>query len=155
MFSASEFAEEMFHLHCVIPLLRVFVMAGLWSVNFRDFADEEEICGEMNLVGPGGSSGNGVGEATSMFGPGRSSSFGQLDEDMNNDGLGQAITPFCGREMQGRLSPNRPISVIGNTRPMGHSDDLTMKEGRRQTSGERREEGQKMGRGGESGRKME
>ena len=98
-------------------------MAGLWSnpSEFPRFPDEEEIGGELNLVGPGGSSGYGVDEDTSMFGPGRSSSFGQLDEDMNNDGLGQAITPFCGGEMQGGLSPSGPISLIGNTRRMGHS----------------------------------
>ena len=97
-----------------------------WVVvgEFPRFPDEEEIGGEMNLVGPGGICG--VGEVTSMFGPGRSSSFGQLDEDMNNDGLGQVITPYCGGEMQGRLSPNRSISLIGNTRRMGHSGDLTM-----------------------------
>ena len=101
-------------------------MAGLWSnpSEFPRFPDEEEIGGEINLVRPGGSPGYGVDEDTGMFGPGRSSGFGQLDEDMSKDGVGQAITPFCGGEMQGRLSSSGPISLIGNTRRMGHSDDL-------------------------------
>ena len=156
MFSTSEFAQEMFQLHCFIPLLRVFVMAGLWSnpSEFPRLPDEEEIGGEMNLVGPGGSSGYGVDEDTGMFGPGRSSGmnlvgpggspgygvvedtgmfgpgrssgFGQIDDDMSNDGLGQAITPFRGGEMQGGPSPSGPISLFGNTRRMGHGDDLSM-----------------------------
>ena len=45
---------------------------------------------------------------------------------MNDDGLGQAITPFDGGEMQGGLSSSGPISLIGSTRRMGHRDDLTM-----------------------------
>ena len=100
-------------------------MAGLWSnpCEFSRFPDEEEIGGEMNLVGPGGSSGYGDDEDTSMFGPGRSSGFGQIDDDMSNDGLGQAITPFRGGEMQGGPGPSGPISLFGNTRRMGHSCD--------------------------------
>ena len=103
-------------------------MAGLWSNpgEFPRLPDEEEIGGVMNLVGPGGSSGYGVDEDTGMFGPGRSSGFGQIDDDMSNDGLGQAITPFRGGEMQGGLSPSGPISLFGNTRRMGHGDDLSM-----------------------------
>ena len=96
-------------------------MAGLWSnpSEFPRLPDEEEIGGEMNLVGPGGSSGYGVDEDTGMFGPGRtsgmnlvgpggspgygvvedtgmfgpgrSSGFGQIDDDMSNDGLGQLL----------------------------------------------------------------
>ena len=44
-------------------------MAGLWSnpSEFPRLPDEEEIGGEMNLVGPGGSSGCGVDEDTGMF----------------------------------------------------------------------------------------
>ena len=80
----------------------------------------------MNLVGPGGSSGYGVDEETGMFGPGRSSGFGQIVDDFSNVGLGQAITPFRGGEMQGGPNPSGPISLFGNTRRMGHGDDLSM-----------------------------
>ena len=49
-------------------------MAGLWSNSESPrLPDEEEIGGEMNLVGPGGSSGYGVDEDTGLFGPGKSS----------------------------------------------------------------------------------
>ena len=41
----------------------------------------------MNLVGPGGSPGYGVVEDTGMFGPGRSSGFGQVPV--------QADQPVC------------------------------------------------------------
>ena len=79
----------------------------------------------MNLAGPGSSSGYGVDEDTGMFGSG----FGQIDDDMSNGGLGQAITPFRGGEMQGGPSPSGPISLFGNTRRMGHGDDLSMRRG--------------------------
>ena len=106
----------------------MFVTAGLWSnpSEIPRLPDEEEIGGKMNLVGPGGLSGYGVVEDTGMFGPGRSSGFGQIDDDMSNDGLGQAITPFRGGEMQGGPSPSGPISFFGNTRRMGHGDDLSL-----------------------------
>ena len=44
-------------------------MVGLWSnpSEFPRLPDEEEIGGEMNLVGPGGSSGYGVDEDTGMW----------------------------------------------------------------------------------------
>ena len=47
---------------------------GVVVESFPRFPDEEEI-GQMNLIGPGGSSGYFVDEDTSMFGPGRSSGF--------------------------------------------------------------------------------
>ena len=61
------------------------------------------------------SSGYGVDEDTGMFGPGRSSGFGQIDDDMSNDGLGQAITPFRDGEMQGEVPVQADQSVCLET----------------------------------------
>ena len=44
---------------------------------------------------------------------------------MNEDGLSQAITQFVGGALQGGLGSGGPISLIGNTRRVGHRDDLS------------------------------
>ena len=92
-----------FHFVCVS------VMDGLWSnpFQFPRVPDDEEIDGDTSLIGPGG-----------LFGY-------DVHGDMYEDGLGQAITPFGGGEVQGELGSGGPISLIGNTRSMGHRDDLT------------------------------
>ena len=90
------------------------VIAGVWSnsCDSPKLLDDDGIHGEK-----------------SMFGPGRTLGRGHVDGDMSVDGFGsheqnfnrQAITPFFGGELQGG-----PISLIGNTRSMGHMDDLSM-----------------------------
>ena len=103
----------------------------LWSnpSEFPRFPDEEEIGGEMDLVGPGGSSGYGVDEDTSMFETGRSFGYGHVHGDVKDDGLGHAITPFCGGELQGGLSSGGPISLIGNTRTSSTCLHVNMQRG--------------------------
>ena len=66
-------------------------MAGMWSHpdDFLLLPDEEESDGDMNVGGPGRSSGFGVDGDTHMFGPGRSSGFGHVDGDKNVVGLGR------------------------------------------------------------------
>ena len=81
----------------------------------------------MNIVGLGKTSGLGyTGEETNLLGLHRSSQFDSFNEQHFNS---HAITPFQGDGMQGGLGSSGPISLIGNTRRMGHRDDLSMEEG--------------------------
>ena len=105
----------------------VSVMEGVWSspFEFPTVPDDEELDGDMSLMGTGGLSGQSADGDTRMFGSGRSSGYGYDYGDMNEDGLNQAITPFAGGAMQGGLGSGGPISLIGNTRRVGHRDDLS------------------------------
>ena len=83
-----------------------------------------DVDGDMNIVGLGRSSGLGnTGEETNLLGLHRSSRFGSYNEQNFNS---HAITPFHSDGMHGGLCSRRPISLIGNTRRMGHGDDLSM-----------------------------
>ena len=128
MFLASEFWTKMFQLYCFAPLVCVFVMDGLWShpCEFPRVPNDEEIDGDLSLIGPGGLSGYGVDGDNRMFGPGRPSSYRHAHEDMNDDGLGQAMTPFVGGEVHGGLGSGGPISLVGNMRRTGHRGDPTI-----------------------------
>ena len=108
-------------------LFCVSVMEGVWSspFEFPRVLDDEELDGDMSLMGTGGISGYGADGDTRMFGSGRSSGYGYDYGDMNEDGLSQAIIPFVGGAMQGGLGSGGPISLIGNTRRVGHRDDLS------------------------------
>ena len=103
----------------------VSVMEGVWPspFEFPRVPDDEELDGDMSLMGTGGLSGCCADGDTRMFGSGRSSGYGFDYGDMNEDGLSQAITPFVGGAMQGGLGSGGPISSIGNTRRVGHRDD--------------------------------
>ena len=96
-------------------------MEGVWSspFEFPRVPDDEELDGDMSLSGTGGLPGYGADGDTRMFGSGRSTSDGYDDGDMNEDGLGQAITPFVGGAVQGGLGSSGPIFLTGNTRRKG------------------------------------
>ena len=103
-------------------------MAGSWS-HPGDFSlpeEEEDSDGDMNMIGPGRSSGFGVDGDTHMFGPGRSPGLGHTDEESNMLGLhrssqfgtfneqnfnSHAITSFHAEGMQGGLGSSAPISM--------------------------------------------
>ena len=124
------------------------IMEGVWSSPFefpRVPDDEEELDGDMSLVGTGGLSGYGADGDTRTFGSGRSSGYGYDYGDMNEDGLSPAITPFVGGAMRAGLGSGGPIGLIGNTRRVGHRKDLSKHGGARERGGERAG-----GRGGES-----
>ena len=102
------------------------VMEGVWSSPFEfPRVLDEELDGDMSLMGTGGISGYGADGDTRMFGSRRSSGYGFDCGDMTEDGLSQAIIPFVGGAMQGGLGSGGPISLIGNTRRVGHRDDLS------------------------------
>ena len=78
----------------------------------------------MYIVRLGRSSGLGYsGEGTNLLGLHRSSQLGSFNEKSFSS---HAITPFQRDGMQGALGSSGPISLIGNTRRMGHRDDLSM-----------------------------
>ena len=85
-------------------------MAGTWS-HPDDFplSPEEDVSdGDMNVVGPGRTSGFGVDGDAHMFGPGRSSGFEHVDEDMNVVGRGRSCGLGYTGEETNLLGLHRP-----------------------------------------------
>ena len=100
------------HVPVALHVFFVFsVMEGGCSspFEFPRVLDDEELDGDMSLIGTGGLSGYGADGDTRMFGSWRSTGCGHDYGDMIEDGLSQAITPFVGGAVQGRLGSGGPI----------------------------------------------
>ena len=84
-----------------LPKIMVVIMDGCGRirVSFREFQVIREIHGD-----------------TKRFGNWEIIWLRSCSGDVNDDGLGHAITPFLGGELQGGLGSSGPVILIGNTR---------------------------------------
>ena len=118
--------EKTFQLWCqsCIDNLSSCLACGHTAHEFPPLPEEEEGEGDMNMVGPGRSSGFGhADEEPNFLGLHRTSGFSSFGWQSFSS---QQVTPFHFEGKQGGLVSSRPINLVGNTGRMGHPEQISI-----------------------------